>query len=309
MSGTSLEDIFSNSEVAEADPPEQVTEDAKSEAPVEAVEADPQEPETGDDPPPAELEKEAAQADDDPGAPPAPEEEIPSGHVPRAALEDERRKRQEAQTASKELEDRIAELEKQLTAPPSQPAPQPQPQTPQVPPVAPPQQPIQPPPDPWTDPEGALAHERFVNQKNLMDMRISFGQDMMRSANPDYDEVEAVFIAEAQRDPVLAMQMMQAPNPAKYAYEKGRQFKLMNEIGSDPAAYEQSLRDKIMEELKATQAAEAAAQAQETPPPQPPATPPAPPPPTSLAGVPSSAPRQANNVQWEGPTPLDKVLG
>ncbi len=296
MTGTSLDEIFASSDEVDADPPKQEPEEASED---KVVDANPPTSETGDDPLPAEPAPEAAQVDEDNGVPPAPVEETPSSQVPRAALEDERRKRQEAQATSKELADRIAALEQQLTAPTPQPSPQPQPQTPQ--------EPIQP-PDPWTDPEGALAYERQVNNENFLTMKIDFGRDLMRSVNSDYDDVEALFIAEAQRDPTLTMQMMQAPNPAKYAYDKGRQLKLMNEIGSDPAAYEQQVRTKILEEMKEAQAASSAAQPPADPPPQAPATPSAPPPPTSLAGVPSSAPRQANKVQWEGPTPLDKIL-
>ena len=300
MTGTSLEEIFENSQPEEVDPPKQGAEGAKPEAePV--VEAAP-EPETGEDLS-TEPVKEAAPVEPDPGAPPAPSEEIPSGHVPRAALEDERRKRQEAQTASKELEDRLADLEKRLTAPQPQPVQQPQPQpqqppTPQVVPKA---------PDPWTDPEGALAYAGQQADQKLLDMRVTLSQDMMRSTTPDYDEVEAVFIAEAKRDPLLTAQMVQASNPAKFAYEKGRQLKLMSEIGSDPSAYEQQIRDKIMAEIEEARAAEAAQASQATPP-QSPATPPAPPPPTSLAGVPSSAPRQSNERPYDGPTPLDELL-
>lgn len=302
MTRKSLEDIFDNSDADNAEQSAPQPDDNTSgtpenqDAPTTVEEAE----EPGEPPVPQEPAKEPAeQAEPDPGVPPAPVEEIPSGHVPRAALEDERRKRQEATKASDELKDRIAELEKKLTAP----APQPTPQAPQVQPQP---EPVQP-PDPWTDPEGALAFERQNNSAQIFATTVALGQDMMRAVKPDYDEVEALFIDEAKRDPLLTQQMMQSRNPAKFAYEKGHQIKLMQEIGSDPTSYKEKIKAELMAEIEAENAANAAPE----PTPQPtsiPAQPAAPPPPTSLAGVPSAAPRAANKVRWEGPTPLDQIL-
>lgn len=201
-------------------------------------------------------------------------------HVPRKALEDERRKRQE-------LERQIAELTGKSTQQTQQPQQQPQPsqqrQFPQR-------------PDPWTDPEGAAAYDQMMFQHQLFETRVITSKELMRTVKPDFDEMEKIFIEAASADPWLEQQLVQHPMPAKFAYEQGRKLKLMREIGDDPAAYEQRLREKWEAERAGQQQA--------------PVVPAAPAAPKSLANTASTQPRLKNG-QFAGSerASLDDILG
>lgn len=296
---TSLEDLLApqsrDKPNADAHKIDATPRQAVADTPAEPEAADAKEPATSKgEKTPADAAK-SAEGDD---VPPASSQDKDQRNVPVKALEDERRKRQEAEKARKELEARIAELERLAAPQPQQATPQQdqqkqqQPQNPQA------------APDPWSDPEGYAAYQRELQEQMLFETRVTLGQDMMRLNNPDYDEVEAVFAEEAQQNPYLIEQLRRAHNPAKYAYEQGKRLKLMREIGTDPDAYrkriEEELRAKLAAEMPQTSPSAAAAPA--------PAPKKAPPPPTSLAGVPSAAPRDASKVKWDGPTPLDDIL-
>lgn len=222
---------------------------------------------------------------------PEPKAEQSSGPAPliedgeRSALvaqaKDERRKRQD-------LEKRLKDLERQIMPPQQH-----QPQQQQRPPQQVPQR-----PDPWTDPDGAAAYDRAQQHYALYETRVSLGEEIMRSAKPDYDEVVSVFREIASNDRMLAHQLVNSPNPAKFAYEMGKKLKLMSEIGDDPTAYETRLREKWE--------AERAAQTPAAPMPAPKA-----PAPKSLAGTPSAQPRDTKGkfASYDGPASLDELLG
>ena len=204
-----------------------------------------------------------------------------SPHVPRKALEDERRKRQD-------LERRLAELTSAATPQTSQ--PQNQQQQPRQ------QRQVPPRPDPWTDPEGAAAYDQAMFQHQLFETRVITSVELMRTIKPDFDEVEKFFIEEAQRNPWLEQQLVIHPMPAKFAYEQGRRIKLMREIGDDPDAYERGLREKWEAELEGRQQAPPQARAPSAP--------------KSLANT-ASQPR-AKNGQYaakDGFASLDDILG
>ncbi len=213
-------------------------------------------------------------------APPAPE---PSAElkakdapmVPRQALEDERRKRQD-------YEKRIAELERQFT----QPQPQQQPQQPQRKPV----------PDMFADPEGYTAWvEEQITERSLS----TAASISRRFAEKEYgaDVVQQV-LQSAPAD--LCNQLFytsQDPFGDLMSWHKRQQ--LLNEIGDDPSAYEAKLRAKWEAEMNGA-----------APPPPQSATPPAQkaPVPKSLARTPSAQPRDPSTGRWQGPTPLSDIL-
>lgn len=249
------------------------------------------------DAPPAEVTPSPAAAPEPTGetaaAPPAadikPADDGPT--VPRRALEDERRKRQEYEQKLNELENFIRQQQ--------QPKPQPQPQ---------PQQQEPPPPDYYADPEGYLRHynqqiqahqarmaEQF--QAQLFQTRAEHSAELMRLRHADYDEVEKVFVAAAQQSPHLVAEMANNPNPAKFAYEIGRYLKTMSEIGSDPDAY---VERKLAERLAASGNAPSPAQ---TPAKS------AAPVPKSLASTTSAVPRNPSNGQFTSRAPLEDLLG
>jgi hypothetical protein len=222
-------------------------------------------------------------------APPAASDEGDDGPpVPRKALTDERRKRQD-------LERQLAELTKQRTAPPVQQQAQPQHQAP------PPQAEIPERPDPWIDPQGAMDWDRAMMQQQIQtqvfETRTVLSREMMMSAKPDFQEVEAVFIEAARRAPHLVQALTAHPMPAKYAYETGLKIKAWNEIGDDPAAYKQRVR----EELEAERSGQ-----QQTAPSQPQT--PRGSTPKSLAATPSAQPRDQHG-RFQGPASLESILG
>lgn len=199
------------------------------------------------------------EADSKPGTEPEP------ATVPRKALEDERRKRQEAEKRAAEVAEWQAKFEQlqrevqasQRPTPPQ--AQQPQSQTP--PPLA----------FDWDDPNKPfqtiqqsqaqlaqaiplIAEEAAWRRTADMSVAIARGQ------HTDYDAVEAVFVEEAQKNPALIRQMRQHPHPAAFAYETGKKLKALRDVG-DPETWMQETERKIRERLEA----EYAERAQQTP--------------------------------------------
>ncbi len=208
-------------------------------------------------------------------APPAVSKDANDGpSVPRKALEDERRKRQD-------LERQLEALTKAPPQAPQQPPPQ--------------RQPIMERPDPWTDPEGSAEWDRAMFANQLFETRVVTSRELMVTTKPDFEEYEKVFVEAAQRDPRLRDDLFRHPLPAKFAYEQGRRIAMLKEIGDDPAAYRERLRQEVIAEV----------QSQQQPASQ---SPPAAQPPKSLAATPSSQPRD-NKGRFSGPASLDDLLG
>src|SRR5262249_42765853 len=130
--------------------------------------------------------------------------------------------------------------------------------------------------------------------------RLSMSQEWARSAHTDYDEAEQYFVTAAEHNPTLIAQLRKSRNPAKFAYDVGKQAKLIAEIGTDPEAYRRRVREQIIAEM-----GQQAATTQETP-----ATAPnvVPQPPKSLATKTSTAPRASKALGDEAPTPLEEIF-
>jgi hypothetical protein len=241
----------------------------KAEAPQERVETAPEPQETGDKDAAASP-AEATEKDDD------------SPLVPRKALIEERRKRQDYEKKLAEFEAKLAQLDKKQEPPPA------------------PRQ-MQPPPDPWTDPEGALAYERQQRAMELYETRVILSEEIM-SQKPDYEDAKRAFIEAANADPMLAQKLVRHPMPAKLVYEEGKRMLALKEIGPDPASYREQLRQQLREELLAEMQAQQPSQ-------QPVAT--RAPAPKSLAGTTSSVPRDPHGryAPRSGPASLDEILG
>ena len=208
-----------------------------------------------------------------PGEPSSSEENEPTSQtVPLKALESERHKRQE-------LERRLAALESQNDQLHSD--------EPEI--------------DPLLEPEKFVEEsEKRVTSKvdnDMFNMRVEMSQMMLRSQFEDYDEVEAVFLEAAEKNPALAIQLRQSPMPAQFAYQEGQRLKFLNSIGDDPKSYEQKIREeeraKVLEELKTQSSDQEKTDAVEAAP-------------KSLADAPNTAPRKG--PEWEGPTPLTSIL-
>lgn len=280
---TSLESIFDETEptpTGEQTPP---SGEAAAAPPAEAHQGEPT--------------TEAPPASDPSEAPPA------DAMVPRKALEEERKKRQKWEKEAAEAasyRERVSQYEAQMRDMQTR-EQQWQDWARQI--QAAQQQEQQ--PDPLADPHAYMAAmQQQVNAmleqrdaqvaQHLWTTKVEASQEAMRATHKDYDEVEAVFVEAAKSDPTLYQKLRLAASPARYAYEEGKRIRLLQEIGNDPEKY---IEAKLAERLKAAQATATAPTTSQT----------AAPPPRSLAGVPSTAPRNAGAV-WNGPTPLEDIL-
>jgi hypothetical protein len=155
----------------------------------------------------------------DKGEPPAPTNE-PT--VPRAALEDERRKRQEYERRLRELEEQKAKA-----------------------------------PDPVADPEGFRQHFEVQSQKALLNERLNMSEQLVRQTMGD-DAVEtavSAFEDAIKANPGLYQTVMVSKHPYQTLLDWHRREQVLATVGTDLSAYEKRLREQIMEELKAAPAA------------------------------------------------------
>jgi len=247
-------------------------EDLLSEMPAEPQEI-PHEAEAEQNAPPPEPTGEEQAA-----APPAVErEEVPEkGFVPVTVAQDERKKRQELERRLSEYEERLKRFE--------------QPQQPQH---------EQAQPDWYNQPGEAAQALQEQFQHELFQTRLALSETFMRQQHEDFEDVSVVFAEQAKRDPHLMQRLFAHPNPAQYAYQIGQQIKLMQDVGNDPAAYRKKLEEEIRAQIQAEQGGTQKTASSSQPPPQVP---------RSLARDVSQQPRNARG-QFDGPTPLEDILG
>lgn len=198
-------------------------------------------------------------------------------HVPREALQDERRKRQE-------LERKLQEYEARLKQP------------------QPPQQEAK--PDWFANPEEAAAYMRQEIERQNFETRIVLSEQIMAERHSDYEQMRDVFAEAAAKAPMLAQQLVQAPNPAKFAYDMGRKIHMQREIGDDPEAYKAKLEADFRKKYGIPDEPNGQPSApvqQRTP---------SAPVPKSLAKTPSAQPRNSvGQFAHKGPTPLEDIIG
>lgn len=208
-------------------------------------------------------------------APPADvKSEVEPDYVPRRAVLDERRKRQN-------LENKLRELEARLHQPTQQYEPQ------QA-------------PDWYAEPEQAAAALQAEVQHRMYQTAVYQSEMIMRDKHADYDEVSQLFAEAAQQDFNLALAVFQHPFPAEYAYAVGKQIMLMQEIGNDPGAYRAKLEAEIL--AKHGLAPGEAPRPQQVAPKADNSVP------RSLGRAVSQQPRNSRG-QFEGPASLDELLG
>lgn len=114
-----------------------------------------------------------------------------------------------------------------------------------------------------------------------------------RAARKEYgdetvDKAFARFQAEIAKNPALYQAAMSSPDPWDFVVKEGQKALMLEEVGTDPAAY----RAKLEAEIRAQLQSQAQPQVNV---------------PTSLNGARSVAQRSAPT--WTGPTPLDNILG
>lgn len=113
-------------------------------------------------------------------------------------------------------------------------------------------------PDFWQDPQTVIKQEvnqavgqaltQWQQQQEVQ--RINASEAAAKAKYPDYDEAFGAFRQTVAADPELARQMMAAPDPGEFAYQKGKAAITLSSVGS-LEAYEAQLRAKWEAELKA----------------------------------------------------------
>lgn len=198
--------------------------------------------ETGDGQPPAD---DAAPAD--PAAPPAAPQNEDAGHIPVAALRDERQRRQQLE---QQLEQALGYIQSLQT-----------PQQPQHQPEA---------PDPnvdfagwlnWRDQQIAsqirdaiMGEVQQYGSQVTVQNRAQVSEALARQRHDDYDKViDGPFKEAIAANPMLVEHLKQAPDPAMFAYNAGKQYDQARQFGSTaPVSREQieaEIRQQIMTEL------------------------------------------------------------
>lgn len=124
--------------------------------------------------------------------------------------------------------------------------------------------------DLFEDPEGYQKQVEQSIQKARIEDRISLSREIFASMKDDYEEAEAAFIDLAKQHPQLVGEMLVAPVPAKFAYEQGKKALAFNEMKAfDPDSYKaklrEELRSELMQELQSRQSQKQAKAANLTP--------------------------------------------
>ena len=113
--------------------------------------------------------------------------------------------------------------------------------------------------DPQVFHQDPRAISEYVDQRLTLE-RINLSRSMVASLNPDYDEVEQLFVDEAGRNPMLREEMLRSENPALFAYQTGKQIKEFRQM-QDPTAYRERIKAELRAEMEAEVAAKEAARA------------------------------------------------
>jgi hypothetical protein len=151
----------------------------------------------------------------------------------------------------------------------------------------------------WDDPEGAIKAQQEQLQKIALDTRIQTAEMISRQAHPDFDEKIEVFRQIVQTAPHIAHQVMQQPNPAEAAYQIA-----MNHIRIQEAGSIEQLTEKVKKETEVRVRAEIEAELKAKA--------------EALEKDRAALPRSLSDARstgsghrpvWNGPTPLDAILG
>jgi len=197
----------------------------------------------------------------EPAAPPAAEPEPPGHHVPIAVLLDERDKRKEALRQAEEATRRADDLARQIAAM----------QTPQK------------APDFFENPTEAL--KRALIDERLNTSRFlaveKYGEQMVKEAYDYFDQ-----------NPAQSQQLLNHPSPFHAAVEVYQRQKALSEIGPDPLAYRERVRQELLAEMQGQRPAPSSPK----------------PPPLSLASAPSAG-RSPNMPNINVPPQLTALFG
>ena len=210
--------------------------------------------------------KQPAQAGGDDGATTAQGTEK---HVPLAALEAERKGRQDWKEKAIRFEEELKAFK----------AAQQQLQQPQ-------------------QPQQQLSQQEQL-QLQMLSTKFDMSELAAREKHEDLDEMVNIFSEAARQNPALAAQLQTQKHPWEFAYKEGQRLKLAREMGDDPKAFREKLRAEVRAEILAEQQQQPAQSNQS-------AAPSVTHIPQSLASARSSAAR--GNSAWSGPTPLESMF-
>jgi len=223
-----------------------------------------------------------------------PETTEPEGSTPepetwtKAAVMDERSKRQEAQSTVQQLEKELAQYKGYIQAL----QPQQQTEAPQA-------------PDFWEDPEKAITHIQdslrgeFTDRLNTVESEhknvvLTMSEQMMAQHYDDFETVKAHVLQMAQSNPAVIQQAAHSnpTHPWKAVYEHGRKDMELQQVG-DLDAFKAKLKDELKAEALAEVKAELEAKGKGGKVPE------------SLVNHPTST---VKGGEWSGPTSLDSIL-
>lgn len=202
-----LNDLLNGESLPEIDPEEQET-TGETTTPEPETES---KPEQEDSTPESEEKPKEAEADDS-----KPESKDEDGNWTKAAVLDERRKRQELERQLEQLQTEKKPEEKK---------------------------------DWFDDPEGAASQIKQEFQSQIANTRIELSQEFMRTLHEDYDELEAEFVDLAKGNPAMLAEFQQSNNPAKFAYETARRHREYAEL-KDVDKTRAKMREEIRAELE-----------------------------------------------------------
>lgn len=192
------------------------------------------------------------------------------GHIPIAALKDERAKRQALEDQSRQLQERLQQYEAF-----------------------------------FAQQQGGQQHQEdpdpieFINQQvmarmmpqiemQMLTMKVEQTEAFARQKWQDYDEKVELFKEAAAANPYLVEELKRSPNPAEYAYNAAQKMHEARTYGTATPTREQveaEIREKIMAEI-GMQKPQA---------------------PTSLVNTQSRGSR--GGPAWAGPASMDQILG
>lgn len=124
-----------------------------------------------------------------------------------------------------------------------------------------PKAPPAPPPDIWEDPKAYIKAEVDSRESELLakaevrarETFLRYTEGAARDRHADYDQARAAFIEEAQRNPVIASELRDAPDPGEFIYRQGKTAMEFKEVGGDLSAYrtriETEIRQKVEKEV------------------------------------------------------------
>jgi hypothetical protein len=181
----------------------------------------------------AETTHEETKVDNNAATTTAEEDESKTGTVPKAALLDERKKRQEYERKVKELEEKYSQQNNQSSTQNKQ------------------EEKV---PDFYENPDERFAFEQKKLEEKLLTERIRMSAALVSAEKPDYIEMTDAFKEAVASNPQLEFALYNSANPALFAYNEGKKYLQIRDVLKDPVGYrakiESEVREKLLKEIE-----------------------------------------------------------